>query len=111
MKWKPLFAVLLGLLMVGVTAGSASAQVFATNFQTANVGSYAKMISLPTTDPYQSHPLPPKPEVFLDKDQVDLGFSKYDSYVQYGGRIYLAFYWFWTRLVSPTQEVLIEFPY
>ncbi|WP_048058265.1 hypothetical protein [Pyrococcus yayanosii] len=25
MKWKPLFAVLLGLLMVGVTAGSAAA--------------------------------------------------------------------------------------
>ena len=25
MKWKPLLAVLLGLLMVGVTAGSASA--------------------------------------------------------------------------------------
>lgn len=25
MKWKPLFAVLLGLLMVGVTAGNAAA--------------------------------------------------------------------------------------
>ncbi len=101
MKWKPLFAVLLGLVMVGVTAGSASAQVFSTNPQTANVGSYAKMISLPTTDPYQSRLLPPKPEVFLDKDQVDLGFSKYDSYVQYGGRIYLAFYWVLDTLGVP----------
>ncbi|WP_297476045.1 hypothetical protein [Thermococcus sp.] len=101
MKWKPLFAVLLGLVMVGVTAGSASAQVFSTNPQTANVGSYAKMISLPTTDPYQSRLLPPKPEVFLDKDQADLGFSKYDSYVQYGGRIYLAFYWVLDTLGVP----------
>jgi len=67
-KWKPLFAVLLGLLMVGVTAGSTSAQVFPTKPQTANVGSYAKTISLPTTNPYQFHPLPPKLEVFLDKD-------------------------------------------
>ncbi|WP_297418962.1 hypothetical protein [Thermococcus sp.] len=28
MKWKPLFAVLLGLLMVGVTAGSISAMPY-----------------------------------------------------------------------------------
>ncbi|NJF25084.1 hypothetical protein [Thermococcus sp. Bubb.Bath] len=93
MKWKPLFAVLLGLLMVGVTAGSVSAQVSPTNLQISNVDSHTKIISLSTTNPYQFHPLPPKPKVFLDKDQVDLEFSKYDSYIQYGGRIYLAFHW------------------
>ena len=102
MRWKSLFAVLLGLLMVGVTAGSASAQVFPTNIQTSNVRSYPKTISSPSTNPYQFRPLPPiKPEVFLDKDQVELGFSKYDSYVQYGGRIYLAFYWVLDTLGVP----------
>ncbi len=53
MKWKPLFAVLLGLLMVRVTARSASARVFSTSSQTANVGGYRKMISLPPANPYQ----------------------------------------------------------
>ena len=101
MRWRPLFAVLLGLLMVGVTAGSASAQVFPTNIQTSNVRSYPKTISPPATNLYQFHPLPLKPEVFLDKDQVELGFSKYDSYVQYGGRIYLAFYWILDTLGVP----------
>ena len=37
MKWKPLFAVLLGLLMVGVTTGSASAKdVFSLTFKNKN---------------------------------------------------------------------------
>ena len=93
MEWKPLFAVLLGLLMVGVTIGSVSAQVFSPNSQISNVDSHTKIISLSTTNPYKFHPLPPKPKVFLDRDGVDLEFSKYDSYIQYGGRIYIAFHW------------------
>ncbi|AJC72716.1 hypothetical protein X802_05295 [Thermococcus guaymasensis DSM 11113] len=82
--------------------GSASAQVFPTNIQTSNVRSYPKTISLSATNLYQFRPLPPiKPEVFLDKDQVDLRFSKYSSYVQYGGRIYLAFGWILDTLGVP----------
>ncbi|MCD6523621.1 MAG: hypothetical protein J7K48_01280, partial [Thermococcus sp.] len=73
-----------------------------TNIQTSNVRSYPKTISLSATNLYQFRPLPPiKPEVFLDKDQVDLRFSKYSSYVQYGGRIYLAFGWILDTLGVP----------
>ena len=56
-KWKPLFAVLLGLLMVGVTAGSAM----------------AKPISSPITEPIQ-------PQYFGDKNQLHLEFDPYSSY-------------------------------
>ncbi|ALV63802.1 hypothetical protein ADU37_CDS21050 [Thermococcus sp. 2319x1] len=71
LKWKPLMAVLLGLLMVGVTAGSAMAAPISNDN------------SVPIT-----------PQNFGDKDQLSIYFSKYDSYV-YGGRIWLAFVWSW----------------
>ncbi|ALV61797.1 hypothetical protein ADU37_CDS00980 [Thermococcus sp. 2319x1] len=38
MKWKPLFAVIIGLLMVGTTAGSASAIEFPINDTSLSFG-------------------------------------------------------------------------
>ena len=72
MKWKPLFAVLLGLLTIGVTAVSAA------TMPVPNDGS-AQIT----------------PQNFGDKNQLKVYFSKYDSYV-YGGRIWLAFVWSWS---------------
>ncbi|HIP88485.1 MAG TPA: hypothetical protein EYH24_00550, partial [Thermococcus paralvinellae] len=71
MKCKPLLAVLLGLLMVGVTAGSAMAAPISNDS------------SVPIT-----------PQKFGDKDQLSIYFSKDDSYV-HGGTIRLAFVWSW----------------
>ncbi|WP_297475601.1 hypothetical protein [Thermococcus sp.] len=90
-KWKPLFAVLLGLLMVGVTAGSAM----------------AKPISSPITGPIQ-------PQYFGDKNQLHLEFDPYSSYV-YHGTIYLAYWWYWegeTEIFDGSKDyILIEIPW
>jgi len=83
MKWKPLLAVLLGLLMVGVTAGSAAA--------------------MPTTETSV------KPMLFGDKSELHLSVEPYLSYV-YRGKIYLAYHWEWDhteKLLDGSYDYII----
>ncbi|MDK2853451.1 MAG: hypothetical protein PWQ92_345 [Thermococcaceae archaeon] len=88
MKWKGLLAVLLGLLMVGVTAGSAMAA------------------------PIQKEPI--QPQYFGDKDQLHLEFDPDSSYV-YRGTIYLAYWWYWdglTEIFDGSKDyIVIEIPW
>ncbi|WP_297418116.1 hypothetical protein [Thermococcus sp.] len=92
MKWKPLFAVLLGLLMVGVTAGSAAA----------------------TSTPENSIENPVRPMIFGDKSELHLSFEPYLSYV-YRGRIYLAYHWEWDHtekiIDGPNDYIVITLPW
>ncbi|WP_157626235.1 hypothetical protein [Thermococcus zilligii] len=101
MKWKPVFAVLIGLLMVEVTAGSASAGMFqgptqARKCNIVNLGmptmTTLHTFSQPVGSVQKDTSITPKPQVFLDEDQVHIYFSKWDSY-KYRGTIYLAFPW------------------
>ncbi|WP_297436191.1 hypothetical protein [Thermococcus sp.] len=91
MKWKGLLAVLLGLLMVGVTAGSAMA--------------------VPTPE-YANNPI--QPQYFGDRDQLHVEFDPYSSYV-YHGTIYLAYWWYWdgaTEIFDGSKDyVVVEIPW
>ncbi|WP_297536551.1 hypothetical protein [Thermococcus sp.] len=115
MRWKSLFAVLLGLLVITMGVGSVSATVYrgvvvspenpawvinATNVTNVNKNIFISPSiikkrketiginkEMSTYPPYE-----PEPEWFFDEDQVTMSFNKSISY-SYKGIVYLAFTW------------------
>jgi len=93
-------AVLLGLLMVGVTAGSASAGYFLVPLNTQDLKSLrslsdvniAKYPLLQSERYIRTYNPIVQPQIFLDEDQVQLYFDKWGSF-KYRKTIYLSFWW------------------